>query len=97
MGNDKRIEINEFLNNLPHKRKTLRELNKELSILFNEDISIHNISKERDDKGGSDELQDFNFLFGSEKKETYGYFDIYMLPTREKDVFYITEVGIEFE
>jgi hypothetical protein len=40
-------------------------------------------------------------MFDSTKDETYGYFDIYMLPMRRQGfdgaTFYVTEVGYEFD
>ena len=40
-------------------------------------------------------------MFNSENEETYGYFDIYILPMRRKDLdgsdMYITEISYEFE
>jgi hypothetical protein len=84
-----------FLESLVGTRTTKQKLNTLLSIAFNEPIKVENITKK------DDELPDYNLLFGSEKKETYGYFDIYYLKMRCKGFdnanIYITEVGYEFE
>lgn len=88
----------EFLESLVHNRFTEKELNEKLSKYFDETIEIYNASQGRIDSGeDSDELADFNWMFNSEKEDTYGYFDIYMLPTREDGVWYVTEIGYEFD
>ena len=79
-------------------RVTEKELNEKLSEYVNEKVEVHNSSQARIDSGeDDDELADYNFMFNIEGEELYGYFDIYMLPTREKDVWYITEIGYEFD
>jgi hypothetical protein len=80
----------------------LDTLNANLSKHFNETIRVENVSQGRIDSGESDdELTDWNLMFDSEKDETYGYFDIYMLPMRRAGfdgaTFYVTEVGYEFD
>ena len=86
-----------FLEDLVHSRFTKEELDEKLSKFFDEKIEIENISQEKIDNEDSDELADFDWMFNSEKGETYGYFDIYMLPTREEGKWYVTEVGYEFD
>jgi hypothetical protein len=93
--NAKQKKVVEFLESLVHKRFSKEQLNKVLSDFFKEKIKVENISRK------DDELADYNLLFASEKKETYGYFDIYFLKMRRKGfdgaTMYITEVSYEFE
>lgn len=94
-------EIKVYLESLVGQRYAIWDLNNKLSERFQEPIELINTSEERELKGDPDGLTDWNFMFNSERKETYGYFDIYMLPTRDtkhfKTVYYITEVGYEFD
>jgi hypothetical protein len=98
----KKQEVVKFLKSLVGQRFNTESLEAKLSEHFNEEIKVRNVSQERiDNRDDDDELTDFNLMFESEKDETYGYFDIYMLPMRRKRfdgaTFYITEVAYEFE
>jgi hypothetical protein len=90
-------EVVEFLENLVGQRFNLNTLNEVLSEEFGEDIKSE-IVNDNDDENT---LTDWNIMFDSEKKETYGYFDIYMLKMRRPGfdgaTFCITEIGYEFE
>ena len=95
-------EVVKFLESLVGQRFNLDTLNANLSKHFNETIRVENVSQARIDSGESDdELTDWNLMFDSTKDETYGYFDIYMLPMRRAGfdgaTFYVTEVGYEFD
>jgi hypothetical protein len=95
-------EVVKFLESLVGQRFNLDTLNANLSKHFNETIRVENVSQGRIDSGESDdELTDWNLMFNSENQETYGYFDIYMLPMRRQGfdgaTFYVTEVGYEFD
>ena len=95
-------EVVKFLESLVGQRFNLDTLNANLSKHFNETIRVENVSQGRIDSGEEDdELADWNLMFDSTKDETYGYFDIYMLPMRRTGFdgadFYVTEVGVEFD
>lgn len=94
-------EVVEFLESLVGERFNTESLQAKLSEHFNEDIKVENVSQTRIDNGEEDELTDWNLMFDSEKDETYGYYDIYVLPMRRAGfdgaTFYITEVGYEFD
>jgi len=88
-----RVQLESFVGN----RFTKESLEKTLSIIFDVDIVLDDISHEED------ELGDYNFLghFDIPEKELYGFFDIYFLKMRrpgfdDADI-YVTEVAIEFE
>ena len=91
------IQVVSFLEGLVGERFNLDTLNAKLSNHFGEDIKAGFVN-ENDD---TNELADWNIMFNSEKEETYGYFDIYVLKMRRKGFdgsdFYVTEVGYEFE
>ena len=97
----KQKKVAKFLESLVGQRFNMITLKEVLSEFFKEDIKIDNISQQRLDKGMDDELTDYNLMFNSVKKKTYGYYDIYMLPMRrvgyEGSDMYITEVDYEFE
>lgn len=95
MRTEKQQEIINFLEGLVHKRFSITDLNKLLSNTFDEKINLTNLTKELKSIGEVDISADINFIFESERGTTYGWFDIYMLPTRE-DKMYITEVAYEF-
>lgn len=83
-----------FLENLVHRRFSQEKLNEVLSMFFGEEIVLETASEY--------ELPtDFNLIFNLERKDQYGYFDIYMLPMRTEgydgSTMYITEVSYEFE
>jgi hypothetical protein len=64
-----------------------------LNEIFEEEITIEDTTDGKDDN----DFSDYNLLFESKNENTYGWFDIYYLKTREDDVIYITEVSYEFE
>lgn len=90
-------EIRVRLESLVGNRFTKESLEKTLSIIFDVDIVLDDISRE------DDELGDYNFLGGFDipKRELYGFFDIYFLKMRrpgfDNSDIYVTEVAIEFE
>ena len=95
-------EVVKFLESLVGQRFNTDTLEAKLSEHFNETIHVENVSQGRIDSGEEDdELTDWNLMFDSTKDETYGYFDIYMLPMRRTGfdgaTFYVTEVGYEFD
>ena len=95
-------EIVKFLEGLVGQRFNIYTLQAKLSENFEEYITVENVSQSRIDSGvEDDELVDWNLMFDSYKEETYGYFDIYMLPMRRAGfdgaTFYVTEVGYEFD
>ena len=86
-----------FLEKLVGERFNLETLNATLSEHFGEDIKADFVN-ENDE---SNDLSDWNIMFDSEKEETYGYFDIYVLKMRrpgfDGSEFYVTEVSYEFD
>jgi hypothetical protein len=95
-------EVVNFLESLVGQRFNTESLEAKLSEHFNEEIKVSNVSQARIDSGEEDdELADWNLMFDSTKDETYGYFDIYMLPMRRQGfdgaTFYVTEVSYEFD
>jgi hypothetical protein len=98
----RKIEVVNFLERLVGNRFNMDTLNAKLSEHFEEDIKLSNVSQARIDSGEEDdELADWNLMFDSKTDETYGYFDIYMLPMRRQGfdgaTFYVTEVSYEFD
>lgn len=93
----KEYDIRVSLENFVGNRFTKESLEKTLSIIFDVDIVLEDISNE------DDELADYNFLGGFDipEKELYGFFDIYFLKMRRPGFdgtdIYVTEVAIEFE
>ena len=95
-------EAVKFLESLVGQRFNTATLESKLTEHFNEKIEVYNASQGRIDSGeDDDELSDWNLMFDSKNQETYGYFDIYMLPMRRAGFdgadFYVTEVGVEFD
>ncbi len=95
-------EAVKFLESLVGQRFNTATLESKLTEHFNEKIEVYNASQGRIDSGeDDDELSDWNLMFDSKNQETYGYFDIYMLPMRREGFdganFYVTEVGFEFD
>lgn len=90
-------QVVKFLEGLVGQRFNLDTLNEKLSKHFGEKIKCGFVN-ENDD---TNELVDWNIMFDSEKDETYGYFDIYVLKMRRPGfdgaTFYVTEVGYEFD
>ena len=88
-----RVQLEDFVGNRFNKES----LEKALSIVFDSDIVLEDISHDED------ELGDYNFLglLDIPKKELYGFFDIYFLKMRRPGFdgadIYVTEVAIEFE
>jgi hypothetical protein len=93
MFTEKQKQIVQKLEDLVNNRFTLLTLNDMLNEIFQEEITIGDITDSKDDC----DLSDYNLLFESKNEDTYGWFDIYYLKTREDDVIYITEVSYEFE
>ena len=97
----KQTDVVKFLESLVGTRVSEESLNKTLSKYFGEDIKIHNATQDRLDGGDDDELSDWNYMFNSDKEETFGYFDIYILPMRQEGLdgstMYITEISYEFD
>jgi len=89
-------EVAVFLERLVHNRFNMDTLNAKLSEYFKEDITAEFVDEENE--AG---LCDWNLMFNSEKKETYGYFDIYVLKMRNTGFdgaeFLVTEVAYEFD
>ena len=90
---DKQKQIIQKLEDLVHNRFTLLTLNDMLNEIFGEEIEIEDTTENKDEC----DLSDYNLLFESKNENTYGWFDIFYLKTREDDVIYITEVSYEFE
>ena len=89
-------EVVKFLEDLVYERFNLETLNQKLSEYFGENINAEFVDEENE--AG---LGDWNIMFNSEKEETYGYFDIYILKMRNVGYdgaeFMVTEIGYEFE
>ena len=89
--------IIEFLKSLVGQRFNMETLTKELSKAFDEDIKAEIVN----DDDETNTLSDWNIMFNSEKEDTFGYFDIYILKMRnalfDGSDFYITETNYEFE
>ena len=89
-------EVVKFLEDLVYERFNLETLNQKLSKYFGENINAEFVDEENE--AG---LGDWNIMFNSEKEETYGYFDIYILKMRNVGYdgaeFMVTEIGYEFE
>ena len=90
---DQQSQIVQKLEDLVNNRFTLLTLNDMLNEIFGEEIEIEDTTDSKDDN----DFSDYNLLFESKNENTYGWFDIYYLKTREDDVIYITEVSYEFE
>ena len=90
---EKKLQIVNKLEDLVNNRFTLLTLNDKLNKIFGEEIEIEDTTDSKDDN----DFSDYNLLFESKNENTYGWFDIYYLKTREDDVIYITEVSYEFE
>jgi hypothetical protein len=85
--------IAEALEALVGSRFTLLTLNDMLDQIFGESLTIEDTTDSKDENDFSDNT----LLFESKNEDTYGFFDIYYLNTREDDVFYITEVSYDFD
>lgn len=83
------------LEKLVGKRFSEESLSKAVSNIFNEDITVDDCTN------FDNEPIDYNYMFNSEKDETYGYFDIYVLKMINEgfdgSILYVTEIGYEFE
>ena len=88
-----RVQLEDFVGNRFNKES----LEKTLSIVFDSNIDLEEISHDED------ELVDYNFIghFDIPEKELYGFFDIYFLKMRRPGFdgadIYVTEVSIDFE
>jgi hypothetical protein len=89
----KQQEIAKAMEALVGARFTLLTLNDMLDQIFGESLTIEDITDSKDENDFSDN----NLLFESENEDTYGFYDIYYLNTREDDVIYITEVSYDFD
>lgn len=95
----------DFLENLVHKRMTIKKMENR----FNEFLGVINKIKivKSELHWNNQDIPDYNFVGSTEEafKENeylpFCDFDIYVLPTKERIgkniVYYITEVGYEFE
>lgn len=90
---EQQLQIVQKLEGLVNQRFTLLTLNELLNEIFEENITIEDTTDGKDDN----DFSDYTLLFESTNEDTYGWFDIYYLKTREDDVIYITEVSYEFE
>lgn len=90
---EQQLQIVQKLEGLVNQRFTLLTLNELLNEIFEENITIEDTTDGKDDN----DFSDYTLLFESKNEDTYGWFDIYYLKTREDDVIYITEVSYEFE
>ena len=93
----KQKEIADFLESLVNQRFNMKTLTENLSKAFDEKIEAEIVNE--DDETNT--ITDWNIMFNSEKEDTFGYFDIYMLKMRNDNLdgsnFYVTEVGYEFQ
>ena len=87
--------ISYFLEGLVGKTVTESSLNNILSIVFEQDIRVTNTNKNKELFGETKGLVCHNLAFSSIQLETYGYFDIFYLNTKD-DKMYMTEVEINF-
>ncbi len=94
---EKEKEISSRLEGLVGNRFNKESLEKTLSIIFEVDIVLDDISEKED------ELSDYNFVGGFDipEQSLYGFFDVYFLKMRRPGFdgadIYVTEVAIEFE
>lgn len=94
---EKEKEISSRLESLVGNRFNKESLEKTLSIIFEVDIVLDDISEKED------ELADYNFVGGFDipEQSLYGFFDVYFLKMRRPGFdgadIYVTEVAIEFE
>lgn len=95
MKTQKQQEVIKFLNDLVCQRFNEETLNQKLSKFFNEEIQISDATVY------DGESTDINYMFNSERQDTYGYFDIYALNMLNTGFdganFYVTEISYEFE
>ena len=93
----KQKEIADFLESLVGQRFNMGTLTEKLSKEFDEEIEAEIVNE--DDETNT--ITDWNIMFNSEKEDTFGYFDIYVLKMRNANLdgstFYVTEIGYEFE
>ena len=88
----KQASIAKAMEALVGERFTLLTLNDMLNEMFGESLTIVDTTDSKDENDFSDNT----LLFESTNDDTYGFFDIYYLNTREDDVIYITEVSYDF-
>lgn len=92
MTTKRQKEVIKFLEELVHSRFNLDTLNQTLSEFFGEDIKAEFVDND---------CADWNIMFNSEKEDTYGYYDIYVLKMKNIGFtgadFMVTEVAWEFE
>ena len=90
---EKQIAIVIALESLVHRRFNKESLEKKLSDIFGEPITIELGCED------VDYLPDWNYMFSVENDEIGGDFDIYVLmhkPSTDKNTMYVTEVGYDF-
>ena len=92
---NKHHQIARALERLVHHRFNLDSLNKAISDILGKKVSLELGRLDIEDE------PDWCYMWNSEKKDTYGYYDIYVLKHRNVDWngndLYVTEVGYEFE
>lgn len=88
-------QIAQALERLVHHRFNLDTLNRAISDILGEEVSLELGRLDITDE------PDWCYQWNSEKNGTYGYYDIYVLMQRNEDwngnTMYVTEVGYEFE
>lgn len=91
---EKQVAVVLALENLVHKRFNKDSLEKELSKIFKEPITIELGCED------VDYLSDWNYMFSSENDEIGGDFDIYVLKHKNTDIWgntmFVTEINAEF-
>jgi len=93
----KQITAKHLLEDLVGKRFNVEMLKAQIKKDFNVDVKIEDISRI------DDELVDFNLIFNIDNpdEDLFIDVDVYFLPMRrpwfDDSVFYVTEVGYEFE
>ena len=83
------------LEGLVHRRFNIHTLNRAVSEILGENVSLEIGRLDCENE------PDWCYQWNSEKEDTYGYYDIYVLMQKECDwngnTMYVTEVGYEFE
>ena len=78
-----------------HRRFNIHTLNRAVSEILGENVSLELGRLDCENE------PDWCYQWNSEKEDTYGYYDIYVLMQKGEDwngnTMYVTEVGYEFE
>lgn len=94
MTEEQKRVVNE-LEKLVGCRFSEASLSEAVSDIFKEEIEVSDCTN------FDNEPTDYNYMFNSEKEDTYGYFDIYVLKMLREgfdgSTLYVTEIGYEFE